>query len=136
MGPFRRASVPGGPGRFASWGRDPMQIAPGAVDPSGTVHLEAIAMNPATLKEQIEKGEYEVDPVMVADAMLRRLHALRETQKECSNPRSGPAESVNTTSPEPSSTDPIQVKRVPKFRGPFALSSIFAMRAGTHAHSS
>jgi anti-sigma28 factor (negative regulator of flagellin synthesis) len=33
-------------------------------------------MNTAKLKEQIEKGEYEVDPAAVADAMLRRLHRL------------------------------------------------------------
>jgi len=95
-----------------------------------------ITMNPATLKEQIEKGEYQVNPVAVADAMLRRLHALQEAQKECSYPCSGPSASVNTTPPEPSMTEPIQVSRAPRRRGPRAFSSIFAFRAGTHAHSS
>jgi Anti-sigma-28 factor, FlgM len=91
-------------------------------------------MNPAALKEQIEKGEYKVDPTAVADAMLRRLQAVREVQKECSYPDSEPPASVNMTPPEPSTTEPIHVRRVPRFRRP--LSSIFAFRAGTHAHSS
>jgi Anti-sigma-28 factor, FlgM len=93
-------------------------------------------MNPATLKAQIEKGEYQVDPVAVADAMLRRLQAHREAQNECSYPDSASPESLKMTPPEPSTTDPIHVSRAPRLRRPRALSSIFALRAGTHAHSS
>ena len=47
-------------------------------------------MNATQLKEQIERGEYQVDPVAVADAMLRRLRGLAapSVQNECSYPDS------------------------------------------------
>ena len=129
-------STPSGHSRLYKLGSRPdaERIGPGRslrYSPFGGIN-----MNPATLKEQIEKGEYQVDPVAVADAMLRRLHALPEAQKECSYPRSEPSASVKTTSPEPSMTEPIHVSRSPRHRGPRAFSSIFAFRAGTHAHSS
>lgn len=76
-----------------------MQSRRGPADPSSKV----IVMEPATLKEQISKGEYRVDPTAVADALLRRL------QNECSYPASGPSASVNTTPAGPSCTEPIQV---------------------------
>jgi hypothetical protein len=60
-------------------------------------------MDPAVLKEQIEKGEYRVDATAVADALLRRL------QNACSYPASGPSASRNTTPGSPSTTDPIHV---------------------------
>jgi hypothetical protein len=60
-------------------------------------------MDPAVLKEQIEKGEYRVDTTAVADALLRRL------QNACSYPASGPSASANTRPGGPSSTDPMQV---------------------------
>ena len=47
------------------------------------------------LKEQIEKGEYRVDPKAVAEAMLRRLWFF--TQNECSYPINGSSASANTT---------------------------------------
>ena len=70
-------------------------------------------MNAAELKQQIENGEYQVDPVAVADAMLRRLRGLpeRNAQKECSNPDSSPSASVNTTPGGPSTTKPTHVGR-------------------------
>jgi Anti-sigma-28 factor, FlgM len=34
------------------------------------------------LREVIEQGSYRVDPKVVADAILRRLHASRETSSE------------------------------------------------------
>jgi hypothetical protein len=52
-------------------------------------------MDPAGLKEQIEKGEYSVDPKAVADAMLRRLR--QHVQNECSYPTNGSSASENTT---------------------------------------
>jgi hypothetical protein len=61
-------------------------------------------MEPATLKDQIAKGEYRVDPTAVADALLRRL------QNECSYPTSSASASVNTTPGGPSTTEPIQVR--------------------------
>jgi hypothetical protein len=95
-------------------------------------------MNAAELKQQIENGEYQVDPVAVADAMLRRLRGLAQpsAQNECSYPDSSPSASVNTTPVGPSTTKPTHVRTAPRLRGPRALSSIVAVRAGTQAHSS
>jgi len=52
-------------------------------------------MDAAVLKEQIEKGDYHVDPKAVADAMLRRLRLF--AQNECSYPVNGASASGNTT---------------------------------------
>jgi hypothetical protein len=52
-------------------------------------------MDAAVLKQQIEKGEYRVDPKAVADAMLRRLWFF--AQNECSYPVNGSSASTNTT---------------------------------------
>ena len=52
-------------------------------------------MDAAALKEQIERGEYNVDPKAVADAMLRRLRLI--AQNECSYPANGSSASGNTT---------------------------------------
>jgi hypothetical protein len=101
-------------GLYADWGRDPIQRAPVAVDPSGTV----ILMTADSLKEQIENGEYRVDPGAVAEAILRRA------QNVCSYPASGPWASRNTTPAGPSTTDPITVR------------SLLAVLGGTQAHSS
>jgi len=81
-------------------------------------------MDPAVLKQQIEKGEYQVDPSLVADAMLRRLRAF--AQSACSYPASGSSASTNTTPGGPSITDPTQV----------AFVSLFALRNGTQTHNS
>jgi hypothetical protein len=86
--------------------------------PSGTVH----PMKAATLKQLIEQGEYQVDPVAVADAILRRALA----QNACSYPISGPSASVKTSPGEPSTTDPIQV----------TLLRALALAAGTQTHNS
>ena len=74
-------------------------------------------MDPAVLKQQIEKGEYEVDPSAVADAMLRRLRALRSERVLVSDQR--PSASTNATPGGPSTTDPTQV----------AFVNLFALRA-------
>jgi Anti-sigma-28 factor, FlgM len=72
----------------------------------------------AELKQLIERGEYEVDPVAVADAIVERLRGLAavaphagERQKECSYPESSPSASVNTTPAGPGRTRPTQVNR-------------------------
>lgn len=98
-------------------------------------------MNAAQLKEQIERGKYQVDPVSVADAILRRWRGVGEpvpdpVQNECSKPDSSPSPSVNTTAGAPSATKPTHVRSVPRLRGPRSLSSIIAIRSGTQAHSS
>ena len=115
-----------------------MQQGAGAVDPLEYSQSGGIAMNAAELKQEIENGEYQVDPVAVADAMLRRLRRLpeRNAQNECSNPDSSPSASVNTTPGGPSTTKPTHVRSVPRLRGPRAFSSIAVVRAGTQAHNS
>src|ERR1700683_5402462 len=87
------------------------------------------------LKQLIERGEYEVDPQAVADAIVERLRALAtaashadERQKECSSPDSSPSESVNTTLAGPGRTRPTQVNRW--------LSSAAAMLGGMQTHRS
>lgn len=107
------------------------------------------------LKQQIEAGEYRVDPAAVADAIVRRLrdsatgHAgvrsrndrterRRDNgQNACSYPTSPPAPSVNTTPAGPSTTVPMKVRSTPRrswFDGVIA-GSIHTL-AGTHAQSS
>jgi hypothetical protein len=80
----------------------------------------------AKLREQVERGEYPIDPDAVADALLKRLRLLsavrrmigrtqrhwpRAAQNECSYPESAgeaPVEPTNA-SPSPASTRPIHV---------------------------
>jgi Anti-sigma-28 factor, FlgM len=93
-----------------------MEHPRGRADPSSKV----IVMDPATLKEQIDSGEYRVDPTAVADALLRRL------QNECWYPASGPSASVNTTPTDPSTTEPIQL----------TLLRALALDAGRQTHNS
>jgi anti-sigma-28 factor FlgM len=97
-----------------------MQHGPSGVDAASTV----TPMDLAVLKEQIERGEYRVDPTAVADALLRRLRAF--AQNECSYPDSGPSAPANTTPGGPSTTDPIQVM----------FASLFWLGGGRQAHSS
>lgn len=83
-----------------------------------------------TIKQSIERGDYQVDPQEVADAVLRRLGEIlsargehvsagqrREAdrhsdyQSECSYPDSSPTASVNETPGAPETTLPIQLTR-------------------------
>lgn len=78
------------------------------------------AHNMHSIKSQVEKGQYRVDPPAIADAIIRwfanRTHARREVlQNEWSNPVSGPGASRNSTLDGPSTTEPIQVN--PLFDG-------------------
>jgi hypothetical protein len=72
------------------------------------------------LKQQIERGEYRVNPTAVAEAMIRFA------QNECSYPASDPSASANTTPGDPWSTDPIQV----------TFLNLLAVRAGRQTHNS
>jgi hypothetical protein len=115
-----------------------MQQPVSAADPLEYSPFGGIAMNAAKLKEQIEKGEYEVDPVAVADAMLRRLRGLAQpgAQNECSKPESSPSASTKATPGSPSTTKPTHVRSASRMRGARAFSSFSALRAGTQTHSS
>ena len=115
-----------------------MQRAACAADPLEYSPFEGIAMNATQLKEQIERGEYQIDPVAVADAMLRRLRGLAapSAQNECSYPESSPSASTKATPGSPSTTKPTHVRSAPRLRGPRAFSSIAAARSGTQAHNS
>lgn len=98
-------------------------------------------MDTARLKQQIESGEYRVDPAAVADAILRRLAASRQapqsSQNECSYPDSSPpSASTNATAGDPSTTDPIHVRPIRRLRGTPSFSRIVAVRVGTQTHSS
>jgi hypothetical protein len=79
-------------------------------------------MDPATLRDKIAKGQYQVDPTAVADAFLRRALA----QNECSYPASSPSASANTTPGGPSITDPTQVM----------FLRALGLRPGRHTHNS
>jgi hypothetical protein len=69
------------------------------------------------IKTNIQQGQYQVDVIAVADAIVNRLRHHAEAraeraqpQNECSYPTSlSPSASVNLTPPGPSSTAPIQV---------------------------
>ena len=106
---------------------------------SRPIHWSTVRnMDPAMLKERIASGDYEVDPVAVADAIMRRMRGLPEAapQKECSYPESSSSPSVNTTPGVPSTTKPTHVSSPSRLRGPRGFSSFSALRAGTQTHSS
>ena len=107
------------------------------------------------LKQQIEAGEYLVDPTAVADAIVRRLrdaatgHAgtVRRNdraerrrgngQNACSYPTSSAEPSVKTTPAGPSTTEPMKVRSTPRrswFDG--VIAGFVHTLAGTHAQSS
>lgn len=107
----------------------------------------------ARLREQLDRGEYAVDPDAVAEALLQRLRLRAVARDEiarlpertwpylvqnaCSNPDSpsaDPPASSNST-PVPSLTRPIHVIR--PVRSLFAASSIaFRAPAGAQTQSS
>lgn len=84
----------------------------------------------AAIKQQIERGDYRVDPGVVADAIVRRIGL--PAQNACSYPDSPLAESTNATPLSPCVTRPIQVRRSPRLGLAFRLRAT----AGTHTHSS
>lgn len=73
------------------------------------------------IKRLVQDNRYEIDPYLVADAILRQanMRGLRgarlRSQKACSKPESSSRESRNSTPGSPSTTDPTQVR--PAFSG-------------------
>jgi|SRR5581483_2909816 len=108
------------------------------------------------LKRQVERGDYGVDPRVVADAVLARLRAeqtlgterceryegnepggepYEQPQTECSYPRnSGRAESVKRTLGRPARTWPIQLNSSSQLRA--AASARLRAVGGTQTQSS
>jgi len=110
--------------------------------PSMTDHSEARL---ADLKERIEKGEYQVDPSAVADAILRRLRerlgqapaAEAQSKNECSYPESPLSPSEKVTPGGPSTTDPTQVRLTPLSRSLRTVAStLLQALAGAQTQSS
>jgi Anti-sigma-28 factor, FlgM len=69
------------------------------------------------LRDQVERGDYRIDPGAVADAIVGRLRDLVQAggnrmqgQSECSYPDSSSTESTNSRPAGPSTTDPIHVR--------------------------
>jgi hypothetical protein len=127
-GRFRPASLPGGTMQQPVWAVNHLEYSAFA----------GIGMNAAQLKAQIEQGEYQIDPLAVADAMLRRWRGLAQSspQNECSYPDSSTSASTKATPGSPATTKPTHVRLVPRLNGLRAFLSFAAARAGMHAHSS
>ena len=51
--------------------------------------------NMAGLKQQIDRGDYRIDPRAVADALLRRIFLI-DPHRECSKPEISFGESTKT----------------------------------------
>ncbi len=108
----------------------------------------------AEIKEQLEHGEYRVEPDAVADALLRRLRELADARRErvsprdrawaaelegqimCSYPDRVPSASVKVTSGCPGRTRPTKLSS--RFVGRLSHSVATTLRAlgGTVTHSS
>ncbi len=108
----------------------------------------------ADMREQINQGEYRVDPTAVADAILRRLGEVaaaraehvapderalarrRDVQMACSNPERGPVAPRNTTPGGPATTRPTTVKPTVIERLANVVSTTLNPDPGTQAQSS
>ncbi len=68
------------------------------------------------IKQLVQDDRYEIDPYVVADAILRRVRRGEVgglpliPQKLCSKPDSASSESTNANPTSPSVTDPTQVR--------------------------
>lgn len=88
----------------------------------------------AAIKDQIERGDYRVDPRAVADAILRRIELswdwgplrLDDPYSKCSYPERSSRASTNATPASPEATHPITVRSANARRpsaGPHTQSS-------------
>jgi len=68
------------------------------------------------LGELVDRGQYRIDPYVVADAIIRwaglgpEVGPTAHAQKECSKPANGSSDPVKMVSAGPSTTDPIHVR--------------------------
>jgi hypothetical protein len=89
---------------------------------NGVAPIAPSAHKVAEIKRLIELGQYQVDPHLVADAMIRRaereIDALERrgprsaAQNTCSYPASSMSASVKVTPGCPSTTVPTQVREL------------------------
>ena len=97
---------------------------------------EEQAMRLVDLRQRIDTGDYRVEPEAVADAIIQRLRqwtaarSAKSDQSECSYPDTGSVASTNTTSGEPATTRPTQLR--PDGR----MASISLASAGMQTHNS
>src|SRR5205807_1979186 len=84
------------------------------------------------LRERISRGEYQIDPLAIADAILERLDQL----SECSYPESGRSASVKETPGAPATTRPIQASPAPLAHLSAAASAAVRALGGMQAQSS
>jgi hypothetical protein len=107
----------------------------------------------AEIKEQLERGEYGVEPDAVADALLRQLRELAAARRErvtsrdrawaaelaghmwCSYPDSAPA-SANVAFGAPARTRPMKVSSTVVGRLSHSVASTVRALGGTLTHSS
>jgi Anti-sigma-28 factor, FlgM len=105
------------------WGPDPVRWVGQMTDtvPMNGMAGEAMSPNRITdIKRQINAGEYQVDPYVIADAMIRwaeldydflgRRRPRAHSQKKCSKPDSSSPLSVKIAPTAPSTTVPITVR--------------------------
>src|SRR6266567_3531573 len=84
------------------------------------------------LRERISRGEYQIDPLAIADAILDRLGQL----SECSYPESGRSASVKETPGSPATTRPTQLSPAPLAQLSAAASAAARALGGMQAQSS
>ena len=108
------------------------------------------------IKEQIQAGRYEVDPVAVAEAMLVRFRSVSQARQErvsplerewlgqhrpqleagkmCSYPDKDSGPSMKLMPGAPSTTRPIQVMELPRLESSISVTDLAV--DGTQAQSS
>jgi hypothetical protein len=98
----------------------------------------------AQLRERISRGDYQVDPLLVADAIIARLHLralaatrlLQAPDDSESQPDKRPSASVKSAPGSPSTTRPTQVRAAPLAHPALAASIVLRAHGGAHAQSS
>jgi hypothetical protein len=107
----------------------------------------------AKLREQLERGEYAIDPNAVADAILKRLRDVMCAEAEiaaewsqrhqvqvpdqsaCSNPFNADLAPVKPTAPVPGTVRPIHVIRPARSLAASAASMVLRAAGGAQTQS-
>lgn len=113
----------------AHWGPDPMEEPTTDADTPPEVLMDE---HLSELRGKIARGEYQIDPLAVADAILDRTGQPRL----CSYPESGRLPSVKETPGSPPTTRPIQLRPIPLGQLSAAASAAARALGGIQAQSS